>query len=80
MILDERFEKFLEGKMGQAQFKKLSKKSRDSARRYWQETVKPTFIGRSVDEFENCDWAVPLPGAKDNRSVGLEGGFLLMDR
>jgi hypothetical protein len=79
MILDERFEKFLENLMGHSQFKKLSTRAKDSARRYWQEMVKPSFVGRSDDDFDDCERAVPLPGAKNDPKIGLENGFLLIN-
>ncbi|CRG91300.1 hypothetical protein PISL3812_08348 [Talaromyces islandicus] len=79
MILDERFENFLEDLIGPKRFKKLSKRTKDSAHRYWQEVVKPNFVGKSDDDFDACERAVPLPGAKNDTSIGLEAGFLLMN-
>lgn len=80
MILDERFEKFLEDLIGPGQYNVISKKAKESALRYWQEMIKPSFIGKSGDDFDDCERAVPLPGATDNPSICLEGGFLLINQ
>lgn len=80
MILDERFEDFLEDTLSTDRFEKLSLQARDAARNYWLDTVKPNFDGNENDDFEELEWAVPLPGAQDDPSIDLEGNFLRIDK
>ncbi|KAE8329971.1 hypothetical protein BDV39DRAFT_202552 [Aspergillus sergii] len=48
----------------------------------WQATVKPNFMfdEDDDDEFQELGHLIPLPGVEDKPSIGLQGGFLALDR
>lgn len=81
MILDERFERFLENLLGFEAFELLPDRTRDGALRYWQEIIKLQFTGTDCeDEFDDIGWELPLPGATDNSLIGLEGNYLQLNK
>jgi hypothetical protein len=77
MILDERFERFLEEYLGFQAFEILPSNSRSEALRFWRDNIKPGFTGiDSEGENDDVGWLLPLPGSRDDPLKGLEGGFL----
>lgn len=81
MILDENFERFLENLVGFEAFELLSERARDGAFRYWQDTIKIQFAGTDVEDgFDDVGWELPLVGAADNSLIGLEGGYLQLNK
>lgn len=81
MILDERFERFLEELLGFQAFELLSERTRNAALRYWQDWIKPQYTGiDSEDGEEDVGWELPLPGIPDQPLIDLEGGFLQLSK
>lgn len=81
MILDERFERFLEELLGFQAFELLPERTRNAALRYWQESIKPHFTGTGLDDGqEDFGWELPLPGLPDQPLIELEGGFLHLSK
>lgn len=81
MLLDERFEELLEQLFGQTAYMTMPQKTREVAMKYWQDHVKPRYVGRLEDDgFSDVDYFVPIPGASDNPDIDLEGGFLQLSR
>jgi hypothetical protein len=81
MILDERFEDLLKQLFGKTEYENMPSKTKEMAMKYWQDHVKPSFVGELADdEFSDVDYVVPIPGARDNPKIDLEGGFLLLTK
>ncbi|GAM40337.1 Hsp70 family protein [Talaromyces pinophilus] len=81
MILDERFEHFLENILGFEAFDLLSDHTRDGTLRFWQDTIKVQFTGTDCeDDFDYVGWRLPLPGTEDNGEIELEGGYLQLSK
>lgn len=81
MILDERFERFLEETLGFDAFELLPERTRSGAIRYWETTIKSQYLGTETeDDYDDVDWELPLPGLPDKPLVGLEGGFMQLTK
>ncbi|PYH46334.1 Hsp70 family protein [Aspergillus saccharolyticus JOP 1030-1] len=80
MLLDERFEKSLEERMGPEAFAALPVKSREIAIQFWQDRVKPGFKGTYDNEYADVDYFIPIPGARDDLSIPIEDGFFFLTR
>lgn len=78
MLLDQRFE-FLEQKL-EGIYDQLPPKTKEMVLSYWQERVKPSFVGTFDDEFEDVDYFIPIPGVADNPSARIEDGFMQLTR
>ncbi|KAI9037150.1 Hsp70 family protein [Aspergillus affinis] len=79
-MLDDNFERFMIKLFGNEAYFKLSHKARQTAMRHWQEHIKPSF-GRCLnkDEKGEVTYFVPMPYVKDDLSVGLKDGYLMID-
>ncbi|PYI00230.1 actin-like ATPase domain-containing protein [Aspergillus sclerotiicarbonarius CBS 121057] len=75
MLLDQRFEGMLEERMGRSGYDALSDNARESVISYWQDRVKPNFIGHYDDDYADIDYFIPVPGAHDDPSIPIEDGF-----
>lgn len=81
MVLDERFERFLEELLGFQAFELLPERTKNAALRYWQDSIKPQYAGTdSEDGQEDVGWELPLPGIPDQPLIDLEGGFLQLSK
>jgi hypothetical protein len=81
MLLDKRFEDLLRELFGYKTYSDMSLKTKATAAKYWQDHIKPNFVGKlSDDEFSDVDYFVPMPGVADNLGIHLEEGFLQLDR
>ncbi|PWY95394.1 actin-like ATPase domain-containing protein [Aspergillus sclerotioniger CBS 115572] len=78
MILDQRFEHMLEEKMGPSGYGALSDVSRESIISYWQGQVKSNYVGKYDDEYVDVDYFIPVPGARDDPSIPIEGGLFYL--
>ncbi|RAL16833.1 Hsp70 family protein [Aspergillus homomorphus CBS 101889] len=74
-LLDQRFARMLEERMGSKSYGSLSEKSRETALQYWQDRVKPNFTGKYDDDYADIDYFIQVPGAHDDSSVPIEDGF-----
>ncbi|KAH2737389.1 hypothetical protein KXV39_008198 [Aspergillus fumigatus] len=75
MLLDYRFESLLRDRIGPDQYASLSPKSKEAARAYWQDRVKPNYVGKYDEDYGEIDYFIPLPGASDDPTVPIEDGF-----
>lgn len=81
MVLDAKFESFLANLLGFQDFEVLPDRTRNGALRFWQDHIKPNFLGvDSDDEDDDLGWELPLPGSPDRPLIGLEGGFLQLSK
>ena len=79
MILDHRFEELLRNKMGTL-YDKMPQKSKEMVLSYWQDRVKPNFVGGLDDDFGDFDCFIPIPGAQDDASIPIEDGCFVLTR
>ncbi|KAH1353396.1 hypothetical protein KXW65_003042 [Aspergillus fumigatus] len=75
MLLDHRFERLLRDRIGPDQYASLKPKSKEAARTYWQDRVKPNYVGKYDEDYGEIDYFIPLPGASDDPTVPIEDGF-----
>ncbi|KAL4812725.1 hypothetical protein BDW67DRAFT_188408 [Aspergillus spinulosporus] len=75
LLLDGRFEELL-WKRGIKAYDAVSLNSKEAAITYWQERVKPNFIGQFDNEFGQVEYFIPIAGAADDHSVPVEDGSL----
>ncbi|KAH2747986.1 hypothetical protein KXW10_007159 [Aspergillus fumigatus] len=75
MLLDYRFESLLRDRIGPDQYASLKPKSKEAARTYWQDRVKPNYVGKYDEDYGEIDYFIPLPGASDDPTVPIEDGF-----
>lgn len=81
MILDERFERFLEELLGFQTFELLPERLRNAVLRHWQDSIKPQFAGPDLgDGQDDAGWELLLPGRLDQPLIELEGGFLQLSK
>lgn len=83
MILDDNFEGFLKQKIGNKTYARLSDDAKWAALSRWRDYIKPHYQGPNAPEDDFVDvgyYTVPVPGAPDNRSIGLQRGMLSLER
>ncbi|KAM0119369.1 hypothetical protein ACP6JC_004036 [Aspergillus fumigatus] len=80
MLLDHRFERLLRDRIGPDQYASLKPKSKEAARTYWQDRVKPNYVGKYDEDYGEIDYFIPLPGASDDPTVPIEDGFFHLSR
>ncbi|TGZ77595.1 hypothetical protein EX30DRAFT_311070 [Ascodesmis nigricans] len=73
VFLDQGFEKYIRGKLGDAVIDKMSARSRMHMMNSWITDVKNRFGGTTQTEFE-----VSVPGVADDEKMGVESGFHVM--
>ncbi|KAH8430563.1 Hsp70 family protein [Aspergillus melleus] len=80
-MLDDHFEKLMIKLLGDKTYSDLPRKTHQTAMRHWQDIIKPSFgkcLGK--DEKEDVTYFVPIPGVQDDLSVGIKGGYLMIDK
>uniref|UniRef100_A0A093VI11 Heat shock 70 kDa protein 12B n=1 Tax=Talaromyces marneffei PM1 TaxID=1077442 RepID=A0A093VI11_TALMA len=80
MVLDNRFESLLEELLGFETFELLPENTRKAALQFWQESIKPNYDGTDLDDDDDPNWELTLPGLPDQPLIGLKGGFLQLTR
>lgn len=80
MLLDQRFEELLSDRMKADQYGELPLKAKEAAMSYWQDRVKPNFIGSFDDDFADVDTFIPIPGVPDDPEIPIEDGCFQLDR
>ncbi|OGM42523.1 hypothetical protein ABOM_007934 [Aspergillus bombycis] len=82
ILLDVKFLALLKELLGDTEFRQVSCISMQAAMPSWQDNIKSNFMfdEGDDDEFQEIGHLIPLPGVEDKPSIGLEGGFLALDR
>ncbi|KNG87612.1 hypothetical protein ANOM_003618 [Aspergillus nomiae NRRL 13137] len=82
ILLDAKFLALLRELFGDTEFRQIPCISMQAAMTYWRDTIKPNFMFEEDDndEFQEIGHLIPLPGVEDKPSIGLEAGFLALDR
>ncbi|KAB8264149.1 actin-like ATPase domain-containing protein [Aspergillus pseudonomiae] len=82
ILLDTKFLALLTELFGDTEFGQIPCISIQAAMTCWQDTIRPNFMfdEDDDDEFQEIGHLIPLPGVEDKQSIGLEGGFLALDR
>ncbi|OJJ07215.1 hypothetical protein ASPVEDRAFT_876971 [Aspergillus versicolor CBS 583.65] len=78
VLLDGRFDALLRERMGKKAYRALSRKSRETAMTFWQERVKPNFMGDYDEDFGEVEHFIPVVGAANDPEVPIEGGFFVL--
>ncbi|EPS31105.1 hypothetical protein PDE_06060 [Penicillium oxalicum 114-2] len=82
VILDDNFEGFLKQKIGNKTYARLSDDAKWAALSRWRDYIKPHYQGPNAPEDDFVDvgyYTVPVPGAPDNRSIGLQREMLSLE-
>ncbi|RAL05412.1 Hsp70 family protein [Aspergillus ibericus CBS 121593] len=80
MLLDQRFDALLKERTGLGGYATLSDNARESVLSYWQDRVKPNYVGKYDDDYADIDYFIPVPGARDDPLIPIEDGFFQLTR
>ncbi|OJJ54986.1 hypothetical protein ASPSYDRAFT_1160155 [Aspergillus sydowii CBS 593.65] len=78
VVLDCRFDALLRKRMGEKAYEALSRKSKETTMTFWQERVKPNFMGDYDEDFGEVEHFIPVAGAADDPGVPIEDGFFVL--
>ncbi|KAJ5824733.1 Heat shock protein 70 family [Penicillium robsamsonii] len=81
VMLDERFDTLIKGIIEEQSGQPIPQSTVRSARRYWQDYIKPGYTG-PLDDDDMCEpgYWIPVPGVSGILNVELSEGHLYLDR
>lgn len=80
-MLDELFEAFLRGSIGEATYRAMPHINKRHALQRWQSDIKPSYSGPEDDEgFLDAGYMVPVPGIPDLPKKQISQGMLHMEK